>query len=763
MPFQLTQRGEGPGSDPVRFQQQGQVDWTRLGADSVNSSIQILSRISAAGIDPFTIVMGQAIGGSLLWRDAGRKRFDEALQLCSGLASYRNVLWFGFGIRHVVHVLTATEQGAICAGLCSCLAECYTTEYAAEVLMEMTKLSKPTTECLPSLIQWLNLVKSCAGLVSNSKFALSAEGIMRLRGDLRVANRHSQCDRGRGMAHKSKIAEALHGLAQLSRRALFQVTIVGGADAGFIAALADWLLGLNVEVKGGKDQETRFQNYNDDRQPQLIIIYDDNAQQEGLQCVGKIYRLPDASGMLTSERGALTTTFLGGRVSWDNALDVTFGGDFRRLLGMKQAVGTAIGSAARIYQALSEGDESFSDAKEDWRFQCRTYFPNSHGLALVYFTTQRFPELGDLHETIALSALAPTVQEAWMELEASMTTIRNGCGCQRCSEGLARNEGPHGHFCLVYLVYTILQIAHALSGIVTQLCPTRVGLELVYEQVIYDGMRHAVVAREHLRDRADHSPSILSQQRLSTALLIFGGNRVTGKTDPRPRKFTSTSAMAINGLCYCFDILLRPSSNLAQAARINIVSGSIEHNGRAYEVLIDGGLYESFTLRPPDHPPLGWEYLLPRLADSTGSHLEVLVTERFDGLALEYAVCKDSDTLMTFGPARVVESMSQKQGLVECAREEPCTQSPRIADLLKAIASCSQEKKTFCCLRHGQGEFVIVLGDNVSKLMAVAKSLNPIIQQDECLSCCLEAGVKRGNKGITTIISSGRAGAAALA
>lgn len=51
MPFQFTQRGEGPGSDPVRFQQQGQVDWTRLSADSVNASVQVLSRISAAGID----------------------------------------------------------------------------------------------------------------------------------------------------------------------------------------------------------------------------------------------------------------------------------------------------------------------------------------------------------------------------------------------------------------------------------------------------------------------------------------------------------------------------------------------------------------------------------------------------------------------------------------------------------------------------------------------------------------------------------------
>lgn len=158
MPFQLEQRDFQSGAPPdaganaVRFQQQGQVDWTNLGSSSISASIHILSRISAAGIDPFTIVMGQAIGGSLLWRDEGRERFDKALQSCQGLAGYRNVLWFGFGVKHIAHVLTATDQGSTCAALCACLAECYSVTYAAEIMLEMTKASKPTTETTPSLV-----------------------------------------------------------------------------------------------------------------------------------------------------------------------------------------------------------------------------------------------------------------------------------------------------------------------------------------------------------------------------------------------------------------------------------------------------------------------------------------------------------------------------------------------------------------------------------------------------------------------------------
>lgn len=634
--------------------------------------------------------------------------------------------------------------------------------------MEMTKISKPTTECIPSLLQWRNMVNSCAGLVSNSTFALRAEQLMRLSGHLRVASRLSQCDYrhpGREISHKSKIAEALLGLAKLSRGVLFQMTLIGGADAGFLAALADWLLGLDVEVKGGKEQETLFRNCSPDKQPQLIIIYDDDAQQDGLQCVGETYRLPDASSLLTIEDVALSFTLLGGRVPWDNALYLTFGPDFRKLLEMKQAFGTAMGSAARIYQALSEGDEHFEDAEKDWRFQCRTYFPESHGLGLVQFITQRFPELGNLHQTIGLSARAPNLRRAGMGFEASMTSIHTGCGCRQCSNELAPDQSPNGHFCLVFLVYTILQLSRALSGIVTELCPTRVGLETLYDKVVCAGQKYHAVAVENLIERPDPNDTLVtSEERLSTAQLIFGGVRGHGQAYLVDSPSRWTSAMAINGLCYCYDVLLQPSSSSAQAARKHVVNGRIEHNGRAYDHLSDGGQ----NVPPSSGPFAGGapgfsQYLLKRLADSNGSHLEVLVSERFDGLAFEYAVCKDSDTLMTFGPARVVDAMSNSEGLIPCARKGQCTQSPQVPDLLKAIASCSQENTTFCRSRHGQEEFVLVLGDTISKLMAANMSWTPIIQRDECLACCVRSGVRRGIKSITIIMSSGGARAAALA
>ena len=738
------------------------MDWTNLSANSFNASVQILSRISAAGIDPFTIVIGQAIGGSLLWRDEGRKRFDEALQACQGLAGYRNMLWFGFGVKHIAYVLTATDQGATCAGLCACLAECYTTAFAAGIMLEMTKLSNPSTESTPSLVQWRNLVSSCAGLVSNSTFGIRAEQLMRLTGELRVASRATNCDIGapsRGIAHKSSIAEALSGLAKLSRGVLFEMTIIGGGDAGFLAALADWLLGLDVEIRDGLNQEVLFRNCRDEKKPQLLVIYDQGVPKDALQCVGKTYRLPDANHLIVTEDGALVWTLLSGRVPWDEALDMTFSRDFRKLIGMKQSLGTAIGSAARIYQGLYEGDEFFSDGETDWRLDCSLYFPESYGSAYVHFVTTKFPELAPLRKFMASSVRESTIGQSCMNFEASMTSIQQGCGCTRCTYAETERD-QQGAFCLVFLTYTILRLSRALSGIVTQLSPMRAGLEIMYDQVLIEHRDDAqkeisVIAIKHLfertkfDDRNDRERSHLAQ-----AQLIFGGTRgddtSLGYSGRNPSGWVS--AVAINGLCYCLGLLLEPSYGSARAAQVYIVGGRIEHMGRAYEKVTDGGnspppLTGSAFGARPDFPRFD------HLEKCLGSHLEVLVSERFEGLSVEYGICKDLSTYATFGPANTTQSMCRNEGLVSCGRKGRCNQTPRIRELKEAAEASFRSGKVCCFVNMDQEAFLLVQGNIISRLFAARCTWDPIIQRDECLACCVKSGMMRGLKNITIIMS----------
>ena len=219
--------GLQPDSEAVPFQQQGTVDWTLLGKTGITAALGILGRISAANVDGLTVVVARAIGSHFAWHGIGRERFDQAVNSCTGVATYHKALWIGFGIRHTVHVMASTDQGAVCAALCVCLAECYTVPYVAGVMLEITQQSGAPDELSPSLQQWRMLVESCAGLVSKSTFGLHAEHFMKFDGQKRVSGNSGHYRDGRGVTSQRQLADALLGLASLSRGDIRQMTVIG--------------------------------------------------------------------------------------------------------------------------------------------------------------------------------------------------------------------------------------------------------------------------------------------------------------------------------------------------------------------------------------------------------------------------------------------------------------------------------------------------------------------------------------------------------
>ena len=757
MPFELVQRdlqaasSSQTTSGAVNFQQQGSVDWTALGSNSLHASVQVLSRISAAGIDPFTIVMGQAVCGALVWGSEGRKRFDQALQKCRGLAGYRNILWFGFGVKHVASILTSTEQGATCAALCSCLAECYGSDLAANIILEMTKASKPTIDTVPSLVQWRNLINACAGLVTASTFGIRAEQLMRLAGQSRIApnERSGELDTWRnyrGVAHRTEIAETLLGLAKLSRGVLVQMTIIGGADAGFIATIADWLLDLSVEIRGGKDYETLWKNRSLEEKPQLLIIYERNMSKDSMQPVGQTYHLPDGYQIVRRTDGNQQTSILSGRVPWEKALEYTFGRDFNDLMATKDDFGIAIGNAARIYQGLYEGDENI---QPQWLANCHSYFPDSHGLAYAHFILMRFPELEPLRDSVFRGARTSGVTEAGGSFVTHMSAIATVCRCGTCRSKEAGTTGRA--FCLTLLAQTIIRTCRALSGMETELCPLRAGLEMMFWKAI--DYKHPATAQENLIEDDEYEWHSIAgtMTLLKCADILFGASRMEiGRALE-----DWVCARADNGLCYFFDILINPSFGAGTAAKVHIINGRIEHEGRAFNMLSD---MDAKT--PPSGGPSYRARVQPRfldihlseLARCYGCQLSVLVTQRLDGLELEYALSKDSTILLSFGPARAIHTMCCNEGLVSCGRNPECPKPPELEDLEKEIVDCRASQKPICHLKDGEDEMLLIQGDINIRLAAAARTWDPIIQRDECLACCVRYGVKNGGKRITIIL-----------
>lgn len=135
------------------FAQQGSVDWVSLSNSTLGFSVEILSRFSKAGVEMITVAVGQAIFSTFVVPSAGQKRVTDAVAKLKVFSSYGNVLWFGFGIKHVVRTLCETEQGATCAAICACLSVSYDLSLASQVLKALTDEYMTPGTLTPALSQ----------------------------------------------------------------------------------------------------------------------------------------------------------------------------------------------------------------------------------------------------------------------------------------------------------------------------------------------------------------------------------------------------------------------------------------------------------------------------------------------------------------------------------------------------------------------------------------------------------------------------------
>lgn len=241
MAGQLVPQSSGAGN--AVFAQQGTVDWTALSRSSFTFSVEAMSRFSKAGVEMITCAMGQAMCSRFNVPPEGQKQVTDAIFKLKAYSSYGQVLWFGFGVKHIVRSLCETKQGATCAALCACLRVSYGTEMSARVLSVLCDQLLPSDGLSPALPQWAALIDVCSGALSPSKFPVMVDGFRRLAFTDR--QRHLQ-------EHKPTTADALaRALAELSKVSngnVSSITFEGGYDCGWIAAVAEWLLCLRVKV-----------------------------------------------------------------------------------------------------------------------------------------------------------------------------------------------------------------------------------------------------------------------------------------------------------------------------------------------------------------------------------------------------------------------------------------------------------------------------------------------------------------------------------
>lgn len=150
------------------------------------------------------------------------------------------------------------------------------------------------------------------------------------------------------------IARALQGVFDVSKSLRERITIVGGAECSFIAAVSHWLFDLKVYVENSRG-ETLFMTSMRSEQAQVHVVYKETDQLLPATVSKSSFVLGSSMELLrytSDSRLRLVRT----RVAWNSCLKYTFGQDFIDIMGLAGALGGFLGGAARIFQALAKGE-----------------------------------------------------------------------------------------------------------------------------------------------------------------------------------------------------------------------------------------------------------------------------------------------------------------------------------------------------------------------------------------------------------------------
>lgn len=152
--------------------------------------------------------------------------------------------------------LVQTAQGSALVALCAALCEGYTPEVSALVLYEMAQSLGALGELWPSFAQWEALTKVAGSVFSGTTLSARINQLTRLSG-------HPQ-NQFHCPSHPVDLAQVILAVGEWQRGKLETVHVQGRSACSWVAAWADFVLGLRVQVRSNQG-DLIFVSYNDTR------------------------------------------------------------------------------------------------------------------------------------------------------------------------------------------------------------------------------------------------------------------------------------------------------------------------------------------------------------------------------------------------------------------------------------------------------------------------------------------------------------------
>ena len=784
-PDQSQAGGSGLGDLQLTFDLRGVGMLWKLISTSVH-------RLTAARIDTTTFIdCVLVLGGFFEWSDKGRERLTNAVDSNTKL-SIDNLLYLGFERESFLKVVCESDQGSFLAALASTLSQCYSSEKTARIMLRLLKLisvDHPESKLRwPALSTLQYFVEKCSSIFSTSEFGADTEELMDHDGrdsTIQSASSRSKAGRlkSRSIADPGDIAAALHQLGKLARKEIQQVNFLGWSDAIAVASIGEWLFDFRViyltpDIPGDPYNKPLRKNY-DSGEPQIIVLCSEKDERSKTLTKSSIKNLRDISEFLKKDE-QVQDHAASGRLRWNRVLAGTFGRAFEQLKGMGDDFGGAIGSAARVFSAIVESQET---VPPEWRLKCRTYFPSSYGMSFVQYAAGQLHELQTARINAAMLKNVQVVsfEAAQSDFETYAMRIASVCHCKFCCPGGTPSAGPSHSvggkrtnsqepsygWCLVAVTGTVIRLVRSLSGIdhstqTGKLLPRRIGIEKLY---------HAHCSQFQVQRRNEKSDGLflnrilenVSADKLAPEFspLAIAGTIFSGKNLDLNIP-TNACAVTIGDVCCFINILKDPiHRHVELCSKVCVIPGWIEYDRVTFRGIHDLHSYP-FTSKTPlrnHRPPT---YCVPEKAkksiqDCRGGKLilianQDLLDERPDWLELEHWVMKDDEEVGKFGPGQAVQCICLSSGLVNCGKDG-CSVSGAYEDNLKEAISSWGAGEAFRDIEIYNCKVTLFRGDHITSLVAAYTCWEPIYQLDECLACCVRSRVGQGWTNYAIVLS----------
>lgn len=716
----------GGGQSPPSFSTQGQLSWTSLISTTFHVTVSILSRVSAAGVDPYTVIVGQKLSNIFQMTPACRRQITDAINVLPLYKGIGGVLSFGFGVEHLVRAMNKTEEGQALLILCASLSECYHPDHAAEVLVALVRTSRAPETLQPSVSQWRSLLDVSAGILSTTTFALHAEKLMSLfpaylslgyGGPSNSSQERTQMRR-RGCASPVSLAEALLAIGQVTRGESKSVTIMGNSNAGWLAAFAEWHFGLSVQILNGGEESVLYQSGKGGDDFQVVIVYSSGQQEGSLEVMGRVYRIKDVTDTIKDGMWDRDTMAVTGRTPWSGALTATFGDDFRRLLEQDSTFGGAIGCLARIIKALRVGEDVVGKGSLFHWSHSGLIMLDCYGSKFIANLVEWFPELIELrqymdHDVKLDASIAVATYKAYK------TALKRACGCASCHSGKA-GEG----YCFIVLLETVVKLGQLLSKVdnPTSLHPSRLGIEQFYIQP--PGRKRSTDSRqpgiESNRYDSDVISALYSSKNwLNDTLRLFSG-RV-------PKQGDSQSAVSNFGMCTYYSTF-RQSYAGHLSGRVTVTVGTIQLYERSYQTMTDEYMASELDIAVASRLPEGLNF----------QDINVVVRETATALKVRFELKDPSQTdgrVYRIMPASAIRSFIWK------TRFEHCNPASMTHTTINSDAVKKEQSRNLTRYQIGEVEVAVLKASLVQQWFLVDCTETEFIIEEECLDCNLAAAL----------------------